>query len=127
MGLDRELFRRPCPAPHSPPVVDPVQGADEVVGYVLRRLGPAVLAPWGTVTVVFIALRLTGSPAQLLAGPNATAIEIARITAQLGLTRPLWSPYGTYLGQALQGNLGFSYVQGAPALGLVLDQFPNTI
>ncbi len=98
-----------------------------MVTYILRRLGQAVVALWGTVTIVFLALRLTGSPAALLAGPTATAIEIARISAQLGLNHPLWDQYVSFLGQAIHGNLGYSYVQGEPALTLVLDRFPYTV
>lgn len=98
-----------------------------MLGYMLRRLGQSALALVGTVTVVFLTLRASGSPAQLLAGPNATAAEIARITAQLGLNRPIWDQYVSFLGQAIHGNLGYSYVQGAPALTLVLERFPNTV
>lgn len=45
-----------------------------------------------------------------------TAEEIARREVALGLDKPVIVQYFTWLGQFLQGNLGFSYRSGVRCL-----------
>jgi peptide/nickel transport system permease protein len=97
-----------------------------VTGYVASRLGQAVLALLGVVTMVFFALRLSGDPARLLVPESASAADIARLRHQLGLDLPVWRQYLNFLGNASRGDLGFSYVQNRPAAGLLLERLPYT-
>jgi peptide/nickel transport system permease protein len=94
--------------------------------YVAGRLGQALLALFGVVTLVFFALRLSGDPARLLVPEGATAADIARVRTRLGLSESLWHQYTTFLGHAVQGDLGFSYVQNRPATGLLAERIPYT-
>jgi peptide/nickel transport system permease protein len=59
---------------------------------ILRSLRPvrdlAVLL-LGTLTLLFFLLRLTGDPALVLAGPDATDEQVAAIRAEYGLDRSL--------------------------------------
>jgi len=60
--------------------------------------------------LVFLLLRLTpGDPAAIMAGDAATAEQIERIRAGLGLDRPLVAQFGIWLGRILSGDLGESY------------------
>jgi len=95
--------------------------------YVVGRLGQALLQLLGVVTIVFIILRLTGDPAQLLVPQNATADDIVRIRHQLGLDQPIWTQYLQYLGGIARGDFGFSYVQNRPALDLIGERLPYTV
>ena len=45
----------------------------------------------------------------------------------LGLDLPLWEQYLTFLGKALQGDLGRSFVFNEPALKLILQRMPATL
>ncbi|MFY0406770.1 ABC transporter permease [Solicola sp. PLA-1-18] len=94
--------------------------------YGLTRLAQAVLTLFGVATIVFFALRLSGDPAQALAPQGATAADIDRLRGQLGLDAPLWEQYLTYLRGLVQGDLGYSYVQRRPALGLIGERLPYT-
>jgi ABC-type dipeptide/oligopeptide/nickel transport system permease component len=68
------------------------------MGFLLRRLGGAVLVVFGTVTLVFLILYwLPGDPAVLIAGEDATEQTIAQIRTQLGTDRPLWVQYVEYI------------------------------
>ncbi len=98
-----------------------------MVRYIAGRLLQAVVTLLGVVTIIFFLVRLSGDPARLLAPQNATASDIARIRHQLGLDTSLWSQYFHFLGQAIHGNFGFSYVQDQPAMQIVLNRFPNTV
>lgn len=95
--------------------------------YLAIRLGQALIALLGVITGVFFALRLSGNPAQLLAPQGATQLDIDRLSHQLGLDRPVWQQYFSYLGDLLHGNLGYSYVLHQPAWTLISQRLPYTI
>ena len=85
------------------------------------------MALLGVLTVVFFAVHTAGNPVRLLVPQNASAADIARLSHQLGLDRPLVDQYGTFLLNAIHGNFGYSFVQNQPALNIVLSRFPNTV
>ena len=98
-----------------------------MIRYILWRLVQAALTLFGVLTLVFFGVRASGSPVRLLVPQNASAADIARLTRQLGLDKPLWQQYLQFIANALHGNLGYSYVQGQSALSIVLSRFPNTV
>ena len=60
--------------------------------------------------LVFALLRLApGDPAAIMAGDAATAEQIERIRAGLGLDRPIVVQFGIWLGKVLSGDLGESF------------------
>ena len=77
--------------------------------------------------VVFLILRLApGDPAAVIAGNSATSADIAQIRAKLGLDRPLWAQYGIWVGQVLQGDLGYSYFLNKPVIELIAQRLEPT-
>ncbi|MCI2416942.1 ABC transporter permease [Saccharopolyspora sp. K220] len=94
--------------------------------YVAGRIGQAVLALFGVTTIVFFALRLSGDPARLLVPEGATAEDIERVRDQLGLNASLWQQYLSFLGNAVRGDLGYSFVQNRPATTLIAERLPYT-
>jgi peptide/nickel transport system permease protein len=92
-----------------------------------RRLGLAVLALWGTVTVVFVLEQLSGSPVLLLTPPTAPPAERAAIARSLGLDRPIFVQYWHYLTGLLRGNLGTSYFYHQSVASLVAQMSPATL
>ncbi len=70
---------------------------------------------------------LPGDPARLLAGPDATLQEVQAVRASLGLDRPLWQQYWTYIGQTAQGKLGNSSRTGQPVSTVVGERFMPTL
>ncbi len=96
--------------------------------YALRR----ILQTIPTLLLVSIALFMTihlipGDPATLMAGPNATEEELAALTHQFGLDRPLWVQYVTWLGNALTGDLGTSFINKYPVNKLIAQRVPATM
>jgi len=51
---------------------------------------------------------LPGDPARLVAGQDASDKDIAAVRAALGLDRPLWEQYVTYVWNILHGDFGIS-------------------
>ena len=95
--------------------------------YVMRRLLVAIPTLLGVATVVFLLMRLLpGDPAVVIAGPQATADDVARIRQQLGFALPGWEQYLTFLGRLLHGDLGTSIRTGAPVIQEISVRVPYT-
>jgi ABC-type dipeptide/oligopeptide/nickel transport system permease component len=99
------------------------------MAYVLRRLTgmiPVLLFTW---TVVFLVLQvIPGDPVNLmLAGVPASEEVRANERARLGLDRPVAERYVTFLGKALQGDLGESFRTRQPVGRMILEQTRSTL
>lgn len=94
--------------------------------YLIRRLLYAALTVLGVVTLVFFLQRISGDPVAMMLPPETTFEEQDRFRALLGLDKPLHVQYGKFLLMLLQGDLGYSYRQAAPAIGLVLQRLPSS-
>lgn len=95
--------------------------------YFLRRFGQSLLVLIAMSCIVFLGVFAIGNPIDLLVNPQADEIERVRATAALGLDRPLYEQYFTFLKGAASGDLGRSCVFGVPALELILSKMPATI
>jgi peptide/nickel transport system permease protein len=96
--------------------------------YLLRRLGqfvPVLLL--ATVVVWAMIYALPGDPAQVVGGTDATSEQIAEISARMGLDQPIWRQFLTWLGNALQGDLGTSFISGHTVTSLILERLPATV
>ncbi len=100
-----------------------------ILRYVVKRIGVAVLALLVITTVVFVTIRLTGSPvAAMLGSGNPSKQAVMALTKQLGLNKPLWLQYWVFMkGLVLHGNLGTSFATGQPVSYLILTRMPATI
>jgi peptide/nickel transport system permease protein len=98
-----------------------------VTRYIIYRLLHSLLVIFGVVTIVFVLARMTGDPAALLIPPDAGPDEAERVRKILGLDRPLWEQYVTYLSDLARGDLGTSFRQNQPALNIILQHLPATV
>jgi peptide/nickel transport system permease protein len=99
-----------------------------VTGYIIRRLGQAVIVLIGVTIIVFI-LRslLPGSIARAIMGPRAGTAAIAAFNRANGLDRPLPLQYVSFLNQLVHGDLGWSFKQNMSVDALVLHDLPNDL
>lgn len=95
--------------------------------YLLARIGEALVAVWGVVTIVFFVTRLIGDPVALLVPVGATTEQMNELSHALGLDQPLLQQYVAFLGQVLHGDFGRSFQFGRPAVDVVLERMPATI
>lgn len=98
-----------------------------MIRYLTKRLLQALVVMWAAATVVFVLMRMAGSPVDLILPPEATALDREQLTLQLGLDRPIAVQYLAFLTDILRGDFGHSYWQDRPALSIVLERFPATI
>ena len=98
--------------------------------YVAKRLAIAVLTLFGMSVVIFVLLRLApGDIVDILfaAAGYVDPEEKAAILKELGLDKPIWLQYATWLGQIFTGDLGKSYRYDVPAWEIIRPLLPVTI
>jgi peptide/nickel transport system permease protein len=79
--------------------------------YLLRRFIQLVVVAFIISVLAFMLVHLLpGDPATSILGANATAQNKAILLHQLGLSKPLWAQYTTWLTAIFHGNLGQSYL-----------------
>ncbi len=95
--------------------------------YLIRRLFQAMFVILAMSLIVFLGVFAIGNPVEILIAPDADQIERERAIAALGLDKPLWMQYLVFLGNALRGDLGRSFVFNEPALQLIAQRAPATL
>jgi peptide/nickel transport system permease protein len=77
---------------------------------VLRRCGIFLLSAVAASVVVFLLLSVLGDPARTALGTGATDEAVAALRTQMGLDRSLPAQYLDWIGGAVHGDFGTSYV-----------------
>jgi peptide/nickel transport system permease protein len=95
--------------------------------FLARRIVFGVVVLWFVATVVFAMYFIAPhNVARTLAGREASPATVAAINHNLGLDRPILVQYGSFLGKALRGNLGYSYTNSEPVTTLIGQALPVT-
>ena len=95
--------------------------------YILRRLMQSVAAVLLMSLLVFVAVSVVGDPVEMLVSPEMTQAEREAVAHNFGLDRPIYEQYFIFLGNALSGDLGKSFIFGEPALKLIAQRMPATL
>jgi peptide/nickel transport system permease protein len=96
--------------------------------FLMQRLLALIPVLLVVAVVVFLILRLTpGDPANIIAGDNASPADVARIREQLGLSKPLFMQFFIWLGNVVQGDLGYSFYLNRPVTQLMMQRFEPTL
>jgi peptide/nickel transport system permease protein len=99
-----------------------------VIGFIIRRIGQAIIVILGVTLIVFILRHLLpGNIARAILGIRATPFAIAAFNRQNGLNNPLPLQYVTFLNQLIHGNLGYSFKQNMTVDSIVVHDLPNDI
>ncbi len=96
--------------------------------YLARRLLLTLFILLCISIFIFISIRaIPGDIVQVLLGPDATKETVTALRKSMGLDRPLYIQYFTWLVHVLQGDLGDSLRTSRPVLGEILYRFPVTL
>jgi len=99
-----------------------------MLGFILRRVLNLVPLLLILTVIVFLLVEIApGDPAAIIAGPDASPDAIAAIRGELGLDRPLHERYLAYVGNAIQGDLGTSFVTSEPVTDVIVRRLPRTV
>ncbi len=95
--------------------------------YIIRRILATIPVMAVVAIFVFALLYLSpGDPAAIIAGDTATVDDIARIRAHLGLDRPVYIQFGTWVWRLLHGDLGISIFTNLPVAKLIEQRLEPT-
>ncbi|MPZ12452.1 MAG: ABC transporter permease subunit [Kiloniellaceae bacterium] len=95
--------------------------------YLLRRLGQSLFVVAAMAVLVFVGVYAIGNPIDIMISPDAGQAEMEAAIARLGLDKPMWEQFFIFIQNALQGDLGRSFVYSTDALGLILSKLPATL
>ena len=96
--------------------------------FLINRLMLLVPVFIGVTVVAFGFIRvLPGDPVEVLAGERGVSAEKrVEILANLGLDKPIWQQYFSYLSDVLHGDLGVSVKTNRPVVEEFFELFPAT-
>ncbi len=98
-----------------------------MVHFLLRRLLLTIPVLLGVATLVFALIHLVpGDPVQAMLGESASPEAVAQLRSTLGLDRPLWRQYASYLGGVARGDLGTSLRTNEPVAKAIATRMPAT-
>jgi dipeptide transport system permease protein len=101
----------------------------ELRSYIIRRVLLLIPVLFG-VTLFIFGITAFFSPVQraaLYVHDVKQLADLPRIIQLYGLDRPIVAQYGTWLGQVLRGNLGWSKVAGMPVWNAIWQFLPATL
>ena len=95
--------------------------------YILRRIILGIVTLVGVSILIFIAARLSGDVAILLAPQDATEGEVQAIRVRLGLDKTIPVQYAVFVKNAVRGDFGESIRYNRPALEVVVSRLVATV
>jgi peptide/nickel transport system permease protein len=98
-----------------------------MLAFIVRRLAQAVIVMLTVGLIAFSLFRFVGDPVLFMLGQDATPEDRVRVTQQLGLDRPYYVQYASFVARALQGDFGLSLRQAQPVSRLIGERLPATL
>jgi peptide/nickel transport system permease protein len=98
-----------------------------MIPYLSRRAVHSAFALLGLLIAVFFLARLTGDPTDLFLPLDATLEERTEFRQKHGYDRPATEQFAHFVGDVMDGNLGFSLRKQRPAVELVFEAYPTTL
>ena len=101
-----------------------------MIRFLVYRTGQSILVLWAASVLVFMLFYVGPGPNQVartFAGRLATPARLAEIKHTLHLDQPLYLQYLHWVGNLLQGNLGYDYYKGQSVDSVVGAALPETM
>jgi peptide/nickel transport system permease protein len=98
-----------------------------MLAFVLRRVLQGVLVMLVVAFIAFGLFNFVGDPVALMLPPEATTADREQMRQALGLDRPFYAQFVTFLHNAIQGNFGISLRLGRPVSTLIAERMPATL
>ncbi|RAH96704.1 ABC transporter permease [Acuticoccus sediminis] len=98
-----------------------------MTSFILTRLVQSVLVVLAMSLVLFVAVWLIGNPVDVLISSEASEADRLATMKALGLDLPLWQQYLAFLGDAVRGDWGTSFVTKEPVAQVLLSRLPASV
>jgi len=94
---------------------------------ILIRLIQTFISLLGMSLLIFILVRASGDPVDLMRTPSTTEAEVANIKEQWGLDKSYPEQYWVFLSGMAHGDLGKSLIQRRPVTVMIGEALPNSL
>ena len=99
-----------------------------MLGYLFKRVLTFIPTLLAASMLVFLFIHLIpGDPAAVLLGDSATPEDIAALSREMGLDKPIWHQYILWFSGVIQGDLGQSLFFKTPVLSVIADGAETSI
>ncbi len=95
--------------------------------YIIKRILIAIPVLIGITIIDYTIMCLAGSPLEMLQGPRVSEAALEAKAIAMGLDKPIYVQYFVWLGQLLQGNMGYSIKQYAPVSAMIASHLGPTL
>jgi peptide/nickel transport system permease protein len=93
----------------------------------VSRLVETFVSLIGMSALIFVLVRISGDPVDLMRTPTTTEAEIANIKVQWGLDKSYVEQYFVFVGGMAQGDLGKSLIQRRPVTTMIAEALPSSL
>jgi peptide/nickel transport system permease protein len=95
---------------------------------ITRRLLLTVPMLFGTALIVFFVLRLIpGDPASAILGAHSTPARVREVRDQLGLDKPIYEQFGSWISGIFHGDFGQDYITSQSITSEMTSRLPVTL
>ena len=98
-----------------------------MIAFIIRRLLQGVLVMLVVGFIAFSLFNFVGDPVSLMLPPEATQADREAMRGVLGLDKPFYAQFVTFIFNAVQGNFGISLRLGRPVSTLIVERLPATL
>lgn len=99
-----------------------------MAAYLIRRILQWIPVLLVSSVIVFAVVRaMPGDPADMIAGPDASRVDVQRIRAEYGLDRAQPVQYVAWLGHMVRGDFGVSYIYHRDNRELIFSRLPFSL
>ena len=98
-----------------------------MLAFLIRRIMQSVVLMLVLTVLTFLGTYSIGNPVDIFISPRADQATRQAAIEALGLDRPIWEQYLTFLGNLLQGDLGRSFFFNRPAVEIVTSRLTATL
>jgi peptide/nickel transport system permease protein len=98
-----------------------------MVRFIIIRLLQAIIALIGISVLIFVLVRVSGNPIDLMRTATSTEEEIANIKTQYGFDKSYAEQYWLFIKGISHGDFGKSILRGRPVTEMILEALPNSI
>lgn len=95
--------------------------------YIIKRILIAIPILIGITLIDYAIMCMAGSPLEMLQGPRVSEAAVEAKAIALGLDKPFYVQYFVWLGQLLQGNMGYSLKSFQPVSAMVAEHLGPTL
>jgi len=95
--------------------------------FIIVRLIQTIIALFGIAVLIFVLVRASGNPIDLMRSATSTPQQIEAIQKKLGLDKSNWEQFGIFVADLAQGDLGRSFIKDRSVTDMIGESLPNTL